>query len=1656
MSPYTTNAKHTQAPSEAQVPVLRSNSPDDGLVNQQTPPADKTKTASVSDQLKSRRVYSKHHWHAHAVKDLHMALSQGAVTPSTIPNTYLESERIVSPLSPEGATFQRVMEQLTTRLVPGLDLKDHPITFVISDTGHENAYVVTTPKQSLICLDRAILETFDNLDQLSWVLLHELTHLQYRGIFGAIQNTQVEEGICDLRPLGAMMEAGLNPAEAEKYAIKMAAIKQPPWMSMVDVHGLPQYRVDSVQKGLVALRQSRGTLPTTTEALPHELHHDGPLKNAHHESFIDRALKEVTYEEKSTLDKIRNLSSLLSDLQTPFPHRAEEFAKHVKVLQVSEHDKEERKLLSKMMDSLLDNPPAFNVVHHRIRSVLDGPHQNKTRYYAPRIIALAKAAKAFIDAEEGTTQREKTEAAAHFINTLESLPSWQSINWGPVDLPHFELANEREYKIALRDFKRTGEEVVFPWHELAEAARPENQIARALLCLGTWDDRIPQNAGLKDLEWMNEHVSIGEAAKTAAAYSYDDGISRPRNEDRDVSRLQFRSNGAGIIMKFNALESSRLDAIDPIISGIRNALDRQRVAEQSVQALSSSVTGRGVASLADGTLSFQDLPFHKFMEDPYVHLRLNTDTLVPGRNASDPGRGGLLDAATRTSLVNAVVASRNLMSYFDRMLATDSEPEISHYRKFVRDFFLDHSTPFNYGTLDSQQLAIKGLTTATLPYLEWVAADKHKLFTIPERGAVCWDYHDEAVLRLARTATRVNKPTTVDELVTALDAYLLLRGDTNRREQNFEDLNLFADGAMSQEVNHYFRDHGAKGELHRLLSTHGDRLYRMDRDTEFDSSIAEYLSKEKSWPTDPVQLGYIYRAIDSLGAFPDEQWRINFVNRLMESIDATQDSDAKLAALENLLLDAPPKDVDIRDGAISRWVTCAASMFGSDDTLTWNTENCPYLARIEPLLERIGTKAHTSVRGPLLHAFANQIVAQRQVSHAIERAALGPIRESRVVEAGDGYGALQATFALVGTEKDARLRSFHFLTRPLTPKGLRAFAKETMRAATDGIKIFGQEDSGNINSKFFRRRVELECKRLHENFWKAPMPYRAAFLEDLLMPAEQRLDDLKAGKNDTFQQACDYVISEFLPLTDARRNPIKYAPEAQRILRAFLAPGVLDHRQQPVFLSALMASAQRSQTQGSPISVGQTLATIFDAMGPAWRKFGQAISSHPSTPIDIARDMEPLKGKLSMTRSEAWALYERTVPEEIRLQNPRLGKVLESASFFTAVDAGDDVFTFLTPYALNRAEDGFSIMEAFVAELRKADDAFAQIAPPVAEMVHSARTSAVLETNGRVGAAQTDAMRARYDDLTVTIGTQRFPFGTATWRHHGPEFRRMQKMKGPTFNDLPSTTPEEALHKRQVAKAILYVELRNILSGNAFCPDRHGRNIRVDGNSVGHFDHGAVHAVVRDKKGNEVNPLHSEEALVSGGTVEIPGANRTEKLQLAEALYSSFTQLSEGQPLAVVLHNEIEKARAATGETPDYLIRVERALLAMNDCFKCLDSKGQDIKDILGGLLLNGDIDPVITAALEKKIIGQKLGAFGMFVNASKTIRAKVEGMIAERITISQGRRAETLRSAWHDNPKNTQDIPTLLTTKDFRPTHQKTSPKPDERRLSLVPTLSS
>jgi hypothetical protein len=431
--------------------------------------------------------------------------------------------------------------------------------------------------------------------------------------------------------------------------------------------------------------------------------------------------------------------------------------------------------------------------------------------------------------------------------------------------------------------------------------------------------------------------------------------------------------------------------------------------------------------------------------------------------------------------------------------------------------------------------------------------------------------------------------------------------------------------------------------------------------------------------------------------------------------------------------------------------------------------------------------------------------------------------------------------------------------------------------------------------------------------------------------------------------------------------------------------------------------------------------------------------------------MEPLKGKLDMPRWQMWALYERTVPEALRKQNAHLGKVLGSASFFTAVDAGDSVFVMQTPYAKERADDGFAIMQKFVAELKTGKYHIGATMPDsIADMISSARISAGMETNGHVGAEQAKAMAKIYNGASVGVnGGKKHTFETAAWTNYGDEFRQMKKMDGELFNAVPYETAADKKAKHDAAKAQLALEMYNILSGKPFDPDRHGQNFRIKGTHMGLFDHGAVHAVVKDRQGRVVTADNVDVAIAGGGSIDIPAANEAERKLLGNALIASFKSLKDDVPLANVLHTQIERVRQEEGVSPDYLIRVERALLALNDSYKYLDKSGTDILDIFAGLYNGGGkkshIHPDIRDILEKSVAAGELGeakgaakaalgigsALGMNKGAAM-LNAYFKENAKAPVTISHERSADVPTPKYWRMEKNTQDIPTLCSVEDI------------------------
>lgn len=151
---------------------------------------------------------------------------------------------IINSKTPEG---QRIHEFLLGRAkaLAGryIDFDKNPITFLLSDAEEPNAFFAPAfdPKNKprrddyktvryirnpiptpVICITRGLLDMVDNLNQLDFILGHELTHWLMRS-FGIRHNSKGEEGIADLHSVDLMYDAGADPKQALVMHDKISA-----------------------------------------------------------------------------------------------------------------------------------------------------------------------------------------------------------------------------------------------------------------------------------------------------------------------------------------------------------------------------------------------------------------------------------------------------------------------------------------------------------------------------------------------------------------------------------------------------------------------------------------------------------------------------------------------------------------------------------------------------------------------------------------------------------------------------------------------------------------------------------------------------------------------------------------------------------------------------------------------------------------------------------------------------------------------------------------------------------------------------------------------------------------------------------------------------------------------------------------------------------------------------------------------------------------------------------------------------------------------------------------------------------------------------------------------------------------------------------------
>lgn len=330
------------------------------------------------------------------------------------------------------------------------------------------------------------------------------------------------------------------------------------------------------------------------------------------------------------------------------------------------------------------------------------------------------------------------------------------------------------------------------------------------------------------------------------------------------------------------------------------------------------------------------------------------------------------------------------------------------------------------------------------------------------------------------------------------------------------------------------------------------------------------------------------------------------------------------------------------------------------------------------------------------------------------------------------------------------------------------------------------------------------------------------------------------------------------------------------IIRSLLETA--DEHERPIILAGLISSHQEGNSTKN--ADGERLAALLGALGGPFIKFGQAANSHPDTPEDAAKPLGKLKSDAQeISRENLLELINTRLPARERSSIVHVGKVLGNASFYVSVeverrnDAGEihnEVLSLVKENAEERGENGFKRIEAIINNF-------------------------------------------------VT---------------RNPSYASSGKVLKEHFNDLPEKTPDQIAEKKRGAKAMLAVELLNILRGEEFDHDRHGAQSRFQNRHVGLFDHGGM--MIR-------KPTPAEIRAGAEAVGEIFGGIKT--FASSDSVQDIITKVDQRHP-----------------EAHEYLQNLKKGLLALND-FAGRLSFGERL-DVLDAVMHTGEVHPAYLEAL--------------------------------------------------------------------------------------------
>ncbi|MDD5586205.1 MAG: hypothetical protein PHY92_04510 [Alphaproteobacteria bacterium] len=233
-----------------------------------------------------------------------------------------------------------------------VDFENNPVAFVMSDSEEPNAFHAPSPQEHgtpkrneynniryiknplnvpVICITKGLIDLVDNIDQLDYVLGHEITHRIIRG-YGVKSNSKGEELLSDLHAVDLVYDAGSDPKQAlemedkfHEYARQHAEeVERRRWQRCSDENetGINWSEILDVH---VTHKNTRTALEASLTRLSHLIDDRKPREidksvfAIEYSDPVTEFLKANGYENQKAVGKLRILIDCIDHLSTHVP-----------------------------------------------------------------------------------------------------------------------------------------------------------------------------------------------------------------------------------------------------------------------------------------------------------------------------------------------------------------------------------------------------------------------------------------------------------------------------------------------------------------------------------------------------------------------------------------------------------------------------------------------------------------------------------------------------------------------------------------------------------------------------------------------------------------------------------------------------------------------------------------------------------------------------------------------------------------------------------------------------------------------------------------------------------------------------------------------------------------------------------------------------------------------------------------------------------------------------------------------------------------------------------------------------------------------------------------------------------------------------------------